>query len=104
MTVTLYNANDEPIKNAAFTFTISLVSQADTDIFKTTPTLAAGDVQVSKDGGNFANIGTLPTQIQTSGVLAVALTAAEMNADRGHVRNHSRRYPQDDVMGGIFGC
>ncbi len=70
-----------PVKNAAFTFDVALVSQADTDIFKTSPTLAAGDILVSKDGGNFANIGTLPTQIQTTGVLPVALTADEMNAD-----------------------
>lgn len=70
-----------PVKNAAFTFHTALVSQADTDIFKTTPTLAAGDITVSKDGGNFANITTLPTQIQSTGVLPVALSSTEMNAD-----------------------
>jgi len=70
-----------PKKNTAFTFHTALVSQADTDIFKTSPTLAAGDITVSIDGGNYANIGTLPTQIQSSGVLPVALTAAEMNGD-----------------------
>lgn len=70
-----------PVKNAAFTFHMALVSTADTDIFKTTPTLAAGDITVSIDGGNFANIGTLPTQIQSTGVLQVALTQAEMNGD-----------------------
>ena len=70
-----------PVKGAAFTFYAALVSTADTDIFKTSPTLAAGDVLVSKDGGDFANIGTLPTQVQSSGVLAVGLSADEMNAD-----------------------
>ena len=30
-----------PVKGSAFTFNISLVSQADTDIFKDNPTLAA---------------------------------------------------------------
>jgi len=70
-----------PKKNTAFTFNVALTSQADTKLFKTSPTLAAGDITVSKDGGNFANIGTLPTQIQTTGVLPVALTADEMNAD-----------------------
>lgn len=77
-----------PVKNAAFTFDIALISQADTDIFKTSPTLAAGDILVSKDGGNFANITTLPTQIQSTGVLPVALTAAEMNGDRITVLFH----------------
>lgn len=70
-----------PKKNVAYSFEVALVSQADTDIFKTTPTLAAGDVTVSKDGNAFANIGTLPSEI-SDGVLTVALTQAEMNADR----------------------
>lgn len=70
-----------PKKNTAYSFEVALGSQADTDIFKTTPTLAAGDVTVSKDGAAFANIGTLPIQI-SDGVLTVALTNTEMNADR----------------------
>jgi hypothetical protein len=78
---TLYEFNSPPIKAAAFTFHVALVSQADTDIFKTSPTLAAGDITVSKDGGNFANITTLPTQIQSTGVLPVALSASEMDAN-----------------------
>lgn len=77
-----------PLKNSAYTFDTSLVSQADTDIFKTSVTLAAGDITVSKDGGAFANITTLPTEISTTGVLPVALTATEMNADRVTVRFH----------------
>jgi antitoxin (DNA-binding transcriptional repressor) of toxin-antitoxin stability system len=78
---TVYEYNAPPIKAAAFTFHVALVSQADTDIFKTSPTLAAGDIMVSKDGGNFANIATLPTQIQSTGVLPVALSASEMDAN-----------------------
>ena len=70
-----------PVKNAAFTFYVALVSQADTDIFKTSVTLAAGDVKVSKDGGAFANVASLPTEIGTSGVLSCPLSANEMNAD-----------------------
>lgn len=77
-----------PLKNSAYTFDVCLVSQADTDVFKTSVTLAAGDIQISKDGGAFANITTLPTEISTSGVLPVALTATEMNADRIAVRFH----------------
>ncbi len=68
-------------KNSAYTYTVALTSQADTDIFKTSPTLAAGDVTVSIDGGNFANVGTLPTQIQSTGILEGDLTAGEMNGD-----------------------
>jgi hypothetical protein len=77
-----------PLKNAAYYFEVGLPSQANMRIFKITPTLAAGDIEVSKDGGAFSNIGTLPSQIGTSGILTVALTATEMNADRVVVRFH----------------
>ena len=36
---------------------------------------------VSKDGGNFAATTTAPTEIQTSGMGYIALSATEMNAD-----------------------
>lgn len=77
-----------PLKNSAFSFEIALDSQADGDVFQTSVTLAAGDVQVSKDGGAFSNITSLPTEISSTGVLIVALTATEMNADRITVRFH----------------
>jgi len=71
-----------PLKGSAYSFEVALVDQSDTDVFKTNPTLAAGDVTVSKDGGAFANIGTLPTAIGAGAVLTVALTGTEMTADR----------------------
>ncbi len=70
-----------PKKGVAFSFPMRLWSQADTDLVQTSVTLAAGDVQVSKDGGAFANIATLPTEIGTSGVLVVSLSADEMDVD-----------------------
>ena len=77
-----------PLKNSAFSFETALDSQADGDVFQTSVTLAAGDVTVSKDGGAFSNITTLPTEISTTGVLTVSLSADEMNADRVTVRFH----------------
>jgi len=77
-----------PVKNSTFSFEIALVDQSDTDVFKTSVTLAAGDVQVSKDGAAFANIASLPSEIGTSGVLTVALSSDEMNADRVVVLFH----------------
>lgn len=77
-----------PVKGAAFSFEISLVSQANTDVFQTSVTLAAGDVKVSKDGGSFSNIASLPTEIGTSGVITVALSTSETNADRVAVLFH----------------
>ena len=71
-----------PVKNSAYSFYCALTSQADTDIFKANPTLAAGDVTVSIDGGSATNIGTLPQASPAAGaVLKCDLTASEMNGD-----------------------
>lgn len=67
-------------------FETALVSQATPDVFQVNPTLVAGDVQVSKDGGSFANIHALPTAIDAGSTLTVALTATEMDAGRVVVR------------------
>jgi hypothetical protein len=61
---------------------VSLVDQADTKKLKSNPTLAAGDVQVSKDGGALANLATLPTVTPASSPLVqVDLSSTEMTAD-----------------------
>src|SRR5881397_217160 len=71
-----------PKKNTQFIVYCSLVSQADTKLFQSNPTLAAGDVKVSTDGGAFANLGTLPTVTPASGRgVKVTLSAGEMNGD-----------------------
>jgi len=75
-----------PVKGATFSFPITLVSQADTDIFKTTVTITVADVWVSKDGGAFAAVTAAPTELETgaaakTGVLWQGLTATEMTAD-----------------------
>lgn len=78
-----------PIRGVAFSFEMSLVSQADTDTFQDNPTLAAGDVKVVKDGVLDGNIDTLPTAVTSlTRVITVALSAAEMTADRVAVLFH----------------
>jgi len=52
-----------PLRGAAYYLEVSLVSQADTDIFQNNPTLAAGDVVVYQDGVLDGNIDTLPTAV-----------------------------------------
>jgi len=69
-----------PKKNTAFSFTTAMVDAADTTIFKSSPTLAAGDVKVFKDFGASANITSLPTS--DGKAVEVSLSATEMNADR----------------------
>lgn len=75
-----------PVKGSAYTDYISLISQADANLFQTSVTLASGDVTVSKDGGSFTNIASLPVEIGTGGVLSIALTGTEMTADTIVVR------------------
>lgn len=76
-----------PKINTAYTFDISLVSQADTKLFQVNPTLAAGDVKISIDDSAFANLTNLPTVSPAGGKLVkVILTAAEMNANRVNIQ------------------
>jgi len=71
-----------PKKNVQFITYVSLVSQADTDIMQDTPTLAAGDAQVSIDGGALANLDTLPAVTPASSkMVKIILSADEMNGD-----------------------
>lgn len=72
-----------PPKNAAeFIFYVSLVSQADPKLFQVNPTLAAGDVKVSIDGGAEANLATLPAVTPAgSRRVKVTVSAAEMTGD-----------------------
>lgn len=65
----------------ATTFRAPIVKAGSTDYALTADwTPAAGDVQVSKDGGAFANITTLPTFISGAAALNWTLSAAETEA------------------------
>lgn len=71
-----------PRKGIAYRFYVGLVSQADTKIFQANPTLVAGDVKVSIDGGGLNNLATLPSAAPAlSKVVQVDLSASEMNGD-----------------------
>ena len=71
-----------PKRATAYKFYVGLVDQANTKLLKANPTLAAGDVKVSKDGGAFANLTTLPSASPAAGAaLMVDLSATEMTAD-----------------------
>lgn len=50
-------------------------------VFGTGLTISAGESQISKDGGAFANTTNLPAELATTGVYTLALTAAECNAN-----------------------
>ena len=79
--------NTIPKKNIAYTFYVSLVDSASRPNFRANPTLAAGDVQVSTDGGAYGNLTTLPVVTPATGrAVKVDLSAAEMNGDNANVQ------------------
>jgi len=72
-----------PKRGVALTFYVGLVGRSTRPQLQAAPTLAAGDVQVSKDGGAFANLTTLPVVTPAAGrAIKVDLSATEMTADQ----------------------
>lgn len=71
-----------PVKGEDFVVYIALEDYTNPGNFKANPTLASGDFKISKDGGAFANLATLPTVEPASGIaVKVPLSSTEMNAD-----------------------
>lgn len=70
-----------PVKNAAYTI-YAYFMDSDGAILSS-PTIAAGDIKVQKDGGAAANLATTPTV--ANGLVPIVLSAAEMNADAVNV-------------------
>jgi hypothetical protein len=71
-----------PVKNEDFEIQVALEDYWNPGTFKANPTLATGDVKISKDGGALANLATLPVVEPASGALVtLALSSTEMNAD-----------------------
>lgn len=71
-----------PKRATAYKFYIGLADQSNTKLLKANPTIAAGDFQVSKDGGAFANLTTLPSANPAAGrAVMIDLSATEMTAD-----------------------
>jgi hypothetical protein len=71
-----------PVKNEDFVCYVALQDATNPVNFKSSPTIAAGDWKVSKDGGSLTNLATLPSVEQSSSVMVkITLSATEMNAD-----------------------
>lgn len=71
-----------PVKNEDFIIRIALQDMATPGRFKSSPTIAAGDFKIDKDGGGLSNLATLPSVDPSSTKLVkITLSATEMNAD-----------------------
>lgn len=71
-----------PVKNEDFIIRIALNDANDPKSFKNSPTIAAGDFKIDKDGGGLTNLATLPSVDPAASCLVkITLSATEMNAD-----------------------
>lgn len=71
-----------PKINTQYIFYISVVSQADTKLMQNSATIAAGDFQVSTNGGTLANLTTIPAVTPASSdMIKITLSTSEMNGD-----------------------
>lgn len=71
-----------PVKNEDFILRIALQDMNVRGSFKASPTIAAGDFKVDKDGAGLTNLTTLPSVEPSGSVLVkITLSATEMNAD-----------------------
>jgi hypothetical protein len=88
-----------PVKNEEFICYVALEDLANPGSFKANPTLAAGDVKLSKDGGALANIaeGTGVLTVTPAGSIwvKVVLTATEMNADNVAIQFIDQTAPKE---------
>lgn len=65
-----------------YIFYVGLSSVATAGAFQANPTLASGDVKISKNGGTLANLTTLPAVTPSSSkMVKVTISATEMQAD-----------------------
>ena len=85
-----------PKKNEDFLIRIALRDASDPRSFKITPTIAAGDFQVTTDAGGFGNPATIPavSPAATCSVL-VTLSAGEMNGDVITLRGVDQTNPKE---------
>lgn len=85
-----------PKKNEDFIIYVSVFDYSYPGNFKTNPTIASGDWQVSKDGGAFANLSTLPSvEPASSRMIKVTLSSTEMNADNVVIQGVDQTAPKE---------
>jgi hypothetical protein len=72
-----------PTRAEDFEFDVCLDSYVLPGQFQSNPTLASGDVKITKDNGALANLNTLPSVSPASSkIVTVVLTGTEMTADK----------------------
>lgn len=85
-----------PVRGEDFIIYVSLESMSSPGSFQGNPTIAAGDFQISKDGGAFANLTTLPAVTPAaSKAVKITLSATEMTADNVVIQGIDQTSPKE---------
>lgn len=75
-----------PVQGVAYSFYIALSDALNPDEFLAAPTIAAGDFQISIDGGAYANLATLPVVTPSASItVLISLSATEMTGSKINV-------------------
>jgi hypothetical protein len=75
---------------------VALLDASTPGSYKSSPTLAAGDVKISKDGGALANLGTLPVVTPASSIwVKITLSQSETNADNVAIQFIDQTSPKE---------
>jgi hypothetical protein len=91
-----------PKKNEDFVLYVALSSMANAGSLQSNPTIAAGDFKISKDGGAFANLATLPAVTPAAGIgVKIELSSTEMNCDNVFVYWVDQTSPKEWADGWI---
>lgn len=91
-----------PKKNEDFILYVALSSMATAGTLQSNPTIAAGDFKISKDGGAFANLATLPAVTPASGIgVKIELSSTEMNCDNVFIYWADQTSPKEWADGWI---
>jgi hypothetical protein len=89
-------ASNPPTRGEAWEGHVTLEDANNPGLVKVNPTLAAGDVTISKDRGAFANLATLPSVAPASGAgVWVQASATEMTADTVLIHFHDQTSPPE---------
>jgi len=85
-----------PKKNEDFIFYVALEDYANPGNFKTNPTIATSDFQISKDGAAFGDLGTLPAVTPASSrTVKITVSSTEMNADNVVIQGVDQTSPKE---------
>lgn len=91
-----------PKKNEDFIIYVALSDMGTAGALKSNPTIAAGDFKISKDGGAFANLATLPTVTPAADIgVKIELSATEMNCDNVFIYWADQTSPKEWADGWI---